>query len=242
MVQAVPDDLTARRARRRLLALLRGYPTMALRRAVARGDARWIGRVPLGWRRRLDLDGAAVAPLRIEIGGGPFPSPGYVHVDADWRSRHLEHVAPAWRLPFADGTAEEILAVHVLEHVHASEVDRTLREWRRVLAPGGFAEIHVPNAATVFPAFLAAPAEKKWALMVAIYGMPSHPSSANTSPDLDYHRVIYDFGLLQQVALDAGFDHVVDATDTVTDRHNEGWSEHDLVGRVSLIVRAYVSG
>jgi SAM-dependent methyltransferase len=245
VVHAGPGPrLTGRRAAIRrpgsqLVALARGYPTRALRRAVAEGDARWIARLPMGLRRRLDLDGGAIDPLRVEIGGGPFPSPGYVHVDADRRSRHLEHIAPAWRLPFADGTVEEILAVHVLEHVHAADVDRTLREWRRVLGPGGYAEIHVPNAATVFPAFLSAPPEKKWALMIAIYGMPCHPASGDdTGAGLDHHKIIYDFALLERVLLDAGFDQVTDVTDTVTDRHNEGWRQQELVSRVSLIVRA----
>ena len=235
-------DLTAavRRARGQLLDAARDYPGVPVRRALARGQARWVRSLPAVLRRRLDLDGEAIEPLRIEIGGGPFPSPGYVHVDADRSSRHLEHVAPAWRLPFDDRSVAELLAIHVLEHVHVSAVDRTLREWRRVLRPGGYAEIHVPNAATVFPAFLATTGPKKWDLLIPIFGATADPGGADRpSADLARHHVIYDFDLLEQVLLAAGFDRVDDVTDQVTDRHNEGWQQADLVSRVSLVVRAF---
>ncbi len=39
--------------------------------------------------------------------------------------------------------------------------------------------------------------------------------------------------------LRAGFDHVDDVSEAVTDRHTEGWRESDLVDRVSLVVRAF---
>ena len=235
-------DLTAavRRARHQLLDAARDYPGVPLRRAIGRGRAKWVRALPAALRGRLDLDGEAIEPLRIEIGGGPFPSPGYVHVDADRTSRHLEHVAPAWRLPFDDGSVAELLAIHVLEHVHGSAVHRTLREWRRVLRPGGFAEIHVPDAATVFPAFLATTGPKKWDLLIAIFGQTADPAGRDRpGADLARHHVIYDFDLLAQVLLAAGFDHVDDVSDQVTDRHNQGWQEADLVSRVSLVVRAF---
>jgi len=230
-----------RRVRERLLDLARDYPGIPLRRAVAAGRARWLGVLPGKLRHRLDLDGTLVAPLRVEIGGGPFPSPGYVHVDADRSSRHLEHLAHAWQLPFPDGTVQELLAIHVLEHVHRSSVDRTLGEWRRVLASGGYAEIHVPDAATVFPAFLATSNEKKWDLLIPIFGMTGDPTTRRrgVAADLERHHVIYDFDLLRQVLLRSGFDHVDDVSDLVSDRHTEGWRESDLVDRVSLVVRAY---
>ena len=146
---------------------------------------------------------------------------------------------------------EELLAVHVLEHIHPKSIHRTLTEWRRVLAPGGFAEIHVPDASTILPAYLAAPIEQKWDLLVAIFGTTSDPLAPKRGPGsrgrnatqavLDHHNVIYDFELLRHVLLQAGFDRVDDVSDQVTDRHNETWRESDLVSRISLVVRAYAA-
>lgn len=232
----------ARGASAGLTQFVDGYLGVPVRRAVARGHARWVEILPSSVRRRFELDGEVVDPLRVEIGAGTHPTPGYVHVDANRRSRHLEHVARAGRLPFADGTVAEILAVHILEHVHPSRVDATLREWRRVLRPGGFVQIHVPNAATVFPAFLNASADQKWTLMVGIFGDTSVPwVDDDTTLDVDRHQAVYDFGLLEHVLLGAGFDKAEDLSAEITDRHTAGWSDLGLVDRISLVVRATVA-
>lgn len=220
---------------------LRGYACPPIRRARARGGARWVERLPADLRDRLDLNGGVVDPLRVEIGSGPYPTPGYVHVDADRRARDVEYHASAASLPFDDGVVEELLAIHILEHVHASELLPTLREWRRVLRPGGFAQIHVPDASTVFAAFLDSPPERKWAVMIPIFGMTSHVrfEEAGDATSLERHHVIYDFSLLERVLLDAGFARVQDVSDEVTDRHTEKWRTDELISRMSLVVRAY---
>ncbi|MGH9125503.1 MAG: class I SAM-dependent methyltransferase [Acidimicrobiales bacterium] len=239
----------AHRNRHRLVEFARKYPAVPVRRAITEGRAGWATHLPAGVRRRLDLDGSVVTPLRVEIGGGAFPTPGYVHVDADRLSRHLEYVAKGWRMPFPDASVQELLAVHVLEHIHPGSIHRTLKEWCRILAPGGFAEIHVPDASTILPAYVAAPNDKKWELLVPIFGTTTDPLAPRRGPGsagrpprqalLDHHNVIYDFDLLRFVLLRAGFDRVENVSDTVTDRHNQTWQASELVSRISLAVRAY---
>jgi len=220
--------------------LFRVHGCPPIRRALCRGRGRWVTHLPAGFRDRYELNGGPVSPLRVEIGSGPFPSPGYVHVDLDRAARHVEHRAAASALPFGDSTVEELLAIHILEHVHASALLPTLREWRRVLRPGGYAQIHVPDAATVFAAFLDSPPEAKWTVMIPIFGMTSHVLSGEPgAEDLERHHVIYDFALLERVLLDAGFDRVEDVSTEVTDRHTASWRDLDLIPRISLVVRAY---
>lgn len=222
----------------RLLFSSRACPP--IRRALGRGGASWVRHLSPGFRARFELDGGLVDPLRVELGSGAFPTPGYVHVDADRRARHVEHIAPASSLPFPDGTVEELLAIHILEHVHASVLIPTLREWRRVLRPGGFAQIHVPDASTVFAAFLDNPPERKWTVMIPIFGKTSHACDGEPDArDLERHHVIYDFPLLEWVLLDAGFVRVENVSTEVTDRHTEKWRDDELVPRLSLVVRAY---
>jgi len=222
--------------------LVRGYICPPIRRALCGGRASWVRLIPAPVRDRFELNGEIVDPLRVEIGSGAFPSAGYVHVDADRMARHVEHIASASSLPFADNTVEELLAIHILEHVHASALLQTLREWRRVVRPGGFAQIHVPDAATVFAAYLDSPPENKWTVMIPIFGMTSHARFGQPGArDLERHHVIYDFPLLERVLLDAGFDQVEDVSTEVTDRHTEGWRDEDLIARMSLVVRAYAA-
>lgn len=163
-------------------------------------------------RARLDLDGEPVRPLRLEIGGGPLPRPGYVHLDSDPGARHLEHLAPAWLLPLQTSTVDELLAIHVFEHVHPAYLQQTLADWLRVLRPGGVAEIHVPNAAAILPAYLEGDPATKWAAMAAIYGMPCDPARLEPFEDCDLSRRLEAAGWGLAVGPAAVVDHVGNAT------------------------------
>ena len=53
-------------------------------------------------------------------------------------------------LPFPEGSCAEIYSEHVLEHLaYPGEVEEVLRDWWRVLAPGGTLSVGVPD--TVYP-------------------------------------------------------------------------------------------
>lgn len=214
-------------------------PTMALRRRYyADGaGAKVVDRLPRTLCARLGLDDeTARSGRRIEIGAGPYPRPGYLHVDADPSARHLEAQALAWDLPFPDNWAGEISSIHVLEHVHPRRLQPTLREWHRVLRPGGIVRVHVPNSPALMDAWLAAgDARGKWMLAGAVLGMYGGPhvrGPQDLPSDAD-HQILFDRDLLLTSLRDAGFVDVADLTDSVTDRHTEGWKE--VVERCSIV-------
>lgn len=68
-----------------------------------------------------------------------------MHIDAvDYP--HVDHVSAIDRLPFLqDNSVELIYACHVLEHFKRVAVLDVLREWIRVLAPGGLLRLSVPS-------------------------------------------------------------------------------------------------
>jgi predicted SAM-dependent methyltransferase len=78
-----------------------------------------------------------MSELKIEIGAGTKPRPGYLHVDTvahetvdvvdDGRYLHT----------FEASVADEIFAHWFLEHVARHEVGPMLQRWRTVLKPGG---------------------------------------------------------------------------------------------------------
>lgn len=47
-------------------------------------------------------------------------------------------------LPFADNYADQAAAIHVVEHFYLWEVEALLREWKRVLKPGGYLVLELP--------------------------------------------------------------------------------------------------
>ncbi|MDQ6749548.1 MAG: methyltransferase domain-containing protein [Actinomycetota bacterium] len=194
-------------------------------------------------RRKAGLDDpAARGSRKVEIGSGPFPRKGYIHVDVDPTARHLEAFAPAWDLPFPDGWASEILAVHSLEHVHPRKLLPALREWHRVLAPGGRVQVHVPNAPELTQSFFDSPVDEKWRTMGALLGMYCHPGVR--SPDeLEVpsdHQLMFDWEMLSWVLTTAGFSSVVDLTERTSDSHTEAW--RGVVPHFSLVAEAVRPG
>jgi SAM-dependent methyltransferase len=60
-------------------------------------------------------------------------------------------------VPFADASADEILSVHVVEHFWRWEIRDVLKEWMRVLKPGGRMVVECPNLESACRTFLENP-------------------------------------------------------------------------------------
>ena len=83
--------------------------------------------------------------MRLELGCGTAPTPGYVHHD---RRRHSPHVDVAHDLdllpwPWPDGCCSEVLGLDVFEHLHLMPA-AWMRECHRLLAGGGLLRLRVP--------------------------------------------------------------------------------------------------
>jgi predicted SAM-dependent methyltransferase len=96
----------------------------------------------------------------LHVGCGP-PNPHKLHPvfrDGSWREVRLDinpDVQPdviastTDMSAVADATAEAVWSSHNLEHLFAHEVPVALAEFRRVLKPGGFVLITLPDLQTV---------------------------------------------------------------------------------------------
>lgn len=83
-------------------------------------------------------------PLRINLGCGGRRLPGYVGVDAVERPA-ADIVAAADKLPFGDNQAEEVMAIHLAEHLLPWDLPVALAEWFRVMKPGGRLVLELPD-------------------------------------------------------------------------------------------------
>ena len=86
---------------------------------------------------------------KLHLGCGRRFIPGFIHVDLD-DFPHIDYRHDVRSLPmFPDNTVKLIYACHVLEYFDRVEVTDVLREWRRVLAPGGTLRVAVPDFAAL---------------------------------------------------------------------------------------------
>lgn len=145
--------------------------------------------------------------VRLNLGCGDKILPGYINVDIAMERagqqpdincdiRNLEK--------FENCFADEILAVHVVEHFWRWEVVDILKEWVRVLKPGGKLILECPNLKSACEEFLknpdlgAQPDGNGQRTMWVFYGDPRW-----TDP-LMVHRWGYTPQSLAQVMHEAG--------------------------------------
>ncbi|MBD0272146.1 MAG: methyltransferase domain-containing protein [Acetobacteraceae bacterium] len=99
-------------------------------------------------------------PVRLNVGCGWDRRPGFLNVDLQ-AFHEPDLVADATDLPMLpDGHFEEVVAQDVLEHLERERTVPALREWARLLAPGGVLALRVPSLLDTF-GLLADPARRE---------------------------------------------------------------------------------
>lgn len=111
----------------------------------------------------------------VNLGCGPFLTPGYVNLDYRW----VPGIDVVWdlkrALPFPTHRFQGAFCEHCLEHFDEAELLDVLREIHRVLRPGGRVRLVVPSLEIHARSYLAARA-----------------ASASPGPAREMNRVFYD--------------------------------------------------
>lgn len=136
--------------------------------------------------------------MKLHLGCGRKHIPGFVHVDlADYP--HVDFRVPVNQLTFAqENSVELIYASHVLEHFGRYEVDQLLREWFRVLQPGGVLRLAVPDFEAVVHRY------EEIGELSELIGLVC----GGQRDQYDFHKMVFDERLLRQRLRKAGFSSV----------------------------------
>ncbi len=145
--------------------------------------------------------------MRVEVGSGGSPMPGYIHCDL-CASPHVELVCTASAIPFKHESIDEIYARHVLEHLTLQEAKLALMNWRGALRSGGRVDINVPDLKKTirqlgkrgYSPYLNARVSNRDHAMGSIYGWQNN--------DRDLHKWGYTHESLSQILREAGFVHI----------------------------------
>lgn len=120
--------------------------------------------------------------MKINFACGSKPIPGFFNIDAvhrDGAKIDLIYLADfdenceiRERIPLDDECAEELHSYHFIEHVYRFHADAMVREWFRLLRPGGRIVLECPNILLAAKNLLAGSRDQL--SMWALYGDESH--------------------------------------------------------------------
>ncbi len=134
-------------------------------------------------------------PLKLNLGCGRDIKPSFLNLDL--YSDNPEVIYCDVRiLPFADNSADLIIANDILDTFSHREIDAILKEWRRVLKSDAEILIRVPNLKAQVETYLSG----EWDADVASYML----LGAQTNP-VDYRCAAFDIKSISAKLLKAGF-------------------------------------
>ena len=142
--------------------------------------------------------------LKLNLGCGGKYMPGYVNIDkVAWGSRDPDIIADVLNLDmYADGVVDHIHAYGLLEHVPPWDTVRALREWFRVLRPGGTIHLEVPDLERIFESWFVRGDLSEQLAINYIFGGNKMPNKVY--PD-QHHLTGFTLSRLASVMSEAGF-------------------------------------
>ena len=114
------------------------------------------------------------------------------------RNNVFVHHNLKYGLPFADQSVDFVYASHVLEHFYPKVARRLLREAKRVLKPGGYIRVCVPDLQHAFDLYRSGKKEEA----LEYFFQDEHTA------EFHRHKYMYDFEILRSLLEESGFSGV----------------------------------
>jgi len=230
--ECMASDFLAVSPRRRLKAAVYAYLVTPFHKAVI---------TPLNIRKN-----AGRTFRRLEIGPGSGRIRGFETLNIVANGGE-DYVSDAGRhMPFADNTFDIVYASHIIEHVPWYQTERALAEWVRVLKPGGWLEIWVPDGLKIARAFVNAEDAGEmefhkdgwWRLndrhdpCVWMSGRCfSYGDGTGRASHPNWHRALFSERLLREMFSRAGLEEIVQMEHDEVRGQNHGWINLGVKGR-----------
>lgn len=165
--------------------------------------------------------------MKLHLGCWHRVIPGWVHIDL-CDMPHIDHNTNVDDLSMIeDGVAEIAYASHVLEYFDRFKAREVLKEWARVLQPGGTLRVAVPDFNSITKLYQETGDVEK--CVGLLYGRMEIETTEG--PEWLYHKTVWDFDFLKSVLEECGFENVrrYDWRDTEhadIDDHSQAYFPH----------------
>jgi len=139
--------------------------------------------------------------IKLHLGCGERYLAGYTHIDIN-KFEHIDINSPVDELGmFKTDSVDKIYASHVLEYFDVVEIYKVLKEWKRVLKPGGELKIAVPDFNKLTKVYIESsdidniigPIMGRWEL---------------SNSEFIYHKQIFDEKKLTKILAEVGFSNI----------------------------------
>ena len=138
--------------------------------------------------------------MRLNIGCGSKKFTGWSGIDAnDHGQEFIGDIRDLSR--FDDGSVDEAMAIHVIEHIYRYETEDVLKEWLRILKPGGTLAIECPDLMKVLQLFRVPEAPANFTIM-GLFGDPGFKDPGQV------HKWCFSRAELQRLMERVGFVNV----------------------------------
>ena len=152
---------------------------------------------------------------------------GFIHVDlCDFE--HIDYRSDIKELPFfSDESANLIYSSHSFEYFDPVEAPLVLKEWRRVLKPGGKLRLSVPDFDQLIKIYQLTGNIQK--ILGPLFGRMQIES--NGVDTLLYHKTVYNFDTLSKLLSENGFEAISrynwqDTIHSKYDDHSQAYYPH----------------
>jgi predicted SAM-dependent methyltransferase len=133
--------------------------------------------------------------IKLHLGCGDMILPDFVNCDL--YDEHAQVKCDVRKLPYEDDTVDVIYNAHVIEHFDYFAAFDLIKEWRRVLKPGGLLAIETPDFVASCKALVESPEENRYMLYPQFFARPWIPGQT--------HKFLYTeaqlFGLLRDCGI-----------------------------------------
>jgi len=151
---------------------------------------------------------------KLHLGCGKVYIPGFVHIDlADYK--HIDFNQSIGTLKrYKDNSVDLIYCCHAFEYFDRDIADVVLKEWRRVLRPGGTLRLAVPDFEAICKVYQKYGDLEGRGILGPLYGkMPVKKKSPIfttiiSTHEFIYHKTTYDFKSLKKKLEKNGFQNI----------------------------------
>jgi len=139
--------------------------------------------------------------MKLHLGCGEKYIKGFTHIDLR-KLDHIDFYSSVDKLEFLqDDSVDLIYASHVLEHFGRHEYKAVLKEWYRILRPGGVLRLAVPNFDAVVQYYIEKDDNMELLLGQLVGGQKTG--------EYDYHKMVFSKKSLTKALLDTDFSEVM---------------------------------